>query len=38
MEWRLYDAFFAGFDLEASAITGTPKNSLELAYGRIELM
>ncbi len=38
MEWRLYDAFFAGFDLEASAITGTPKNSLELAYGRIELI
>ncbi len=38
MEWRLYDAFFAGFNLEASAITGAPKNGLELSYGRIELI
>lgn len=38
MEWRLYDAFFAGFNLEASANAGTPKNGLELAYGRIELI
>ncbi len=38
MEWRLYDAFFAGFNLEATANTGSPKNGLELAYGRIELI
>ncbi len=38
MEWRLYDAFFAGFNLEATANAGSPKNGLELAYGRIELI
>lgn len=38
MEWRLYDAFFAGFNLEASANAGSPNNGLELAYGRIELI
>ena len=38
MEWKLYDTFFAGFDLEANANAGLPKNDLELSYGRIELI
>lgn len=38
MQWKLYDVFFAGFNLEVSANAGSPKNSLELSYGRIELI
>lgn len=38
MQWKLYDAFFAGFNLEANGNAGSSKNNLELSYGRIELI
>ena len=37
MEWKLYDAFLVGFELEAKPDV-VLKNNLELSYGRIELV
>ncbi len=36
MEWKLTDAFFASFELQANN-TDAPINKLELSYGKIEL-